>query len=263
MPFINTSANKTSGDIIINHLSVQNRKRSLLNMTYVRLPYQQITVIIGANGAGKSTFIHALLGQKADCQINSDIHINKQPLHDLVKQAKIAWVGQHEQFELPLNVLEYATLGVIPHLAWYQMPDGNMLADAEKKLIDFGLIHLKNNRLQTLSGGEKQRLAMVRALMQNTDILLLDEPTNHLDIKYQRFLLTYLQRLQKDEQKTIIMVLHDLSHAYQCADWVIALHQGNLLAQGTPDVVMTEQNLTTMYETPIHSVMTNAGKLFY
>lgn len=249
--------------ITVKHLSVQAGSKTLLQIPEAKFPCQKITCIIGANGAGKSTLIHALLGHISGVQITGDILWQGQPLSTLVSQGKIAWVGQHERFELPLTVLEYAVLGAIPNLAWYEKPNAPTLAMAEQKLADFGLSHLKHNRLEKLSGGEKQRLAMVRALMQNTDIILLDEPTNHLDIKHQRLLFDYLAQLTASQQKTIVMVLHSLSHAYQFSDWVIALHEGELLAQGIPTQVMTEQNLATMYGVAIGSVMTEQGRIFY
>lgn len=249
--------------ITLNDVSVTNGKKNLLNITTANIPCQQITAIIGANGAGKSTLLHALLGQVAACQVIGNIQLNGESLSSLVKQGKIAWVGQREHFDLPLTVLEYAILGATPNLAWYQRPNTKTVKDAKQKLADFGLMHLKDARLHSLSGGEKQRLAFVRALMQNTDILLLDEPTNHLDIKHQRFLFDYLLRSQRITPKTIIMVLHSLSYAYQYADWMLALHQGNLLVQGSPEAVMTLDNLKIMYDVVIDNVDTSQGRIFF
>ena len=82
-----------------------------------------------------------------------------------------------------------------PNIAWYQRPSNQHIARAKELLLDFELLDLLDARVQTLSGGEKQRLAIARALMQDTEIMLFDEPTNHLDIRHQRFLLNYLHEL--------------------------------------------------------------------
>ncbi|WP_019673260.1 ABC transporter ATP-binding protein [Psychrobacter lutiphocae] len=185
--------------------------------------------------------------------------ITPTPLH---QPGQIAWVGQHERFELPLTVLEYALLGVSPQLAWYQTPKKSDAQKALTLLQDFELLSLKDSRVQSLSGGEKQRLAVVRALMQQTQILMLDEPTNHLDIRHQRYLLSYLKNLVQQEKKTILMVLHDLAHAYNYSDNVVLLHQGKVVQQGTSYEVMNKNNLSLVYDVDIATYDTQDGRLF-
>ena len=116
--------------------------------------------------------------------------------------------------------------------------------------------------MQTLSGGEKQRLAIVRALMQDTDIMMFDEPTNHLDIRHQRFLLHYLHNLVKQEHKSILVVLHDLTHAYRYTDKVVLLNGGQVVAQGTPSEVMTRPQLSDVYDVDIKVHQTEDGLVF-
>lgn len=247
----------------IKNLNVNSAKKTLLNIDNLTLPTQQFVALIGANGAGKSTLLHSLLGSVQNCQISGEIFCQNQPVAQSIKQGKIAWVGQHEQFNLPLTVLEYALLGTTPKLLWYQTANNHDVEQAIQFLQQFELQDLAKKRIQSLSGGEKQRLAIVRALMQNTKILLLDEPSNHLDIKHERLLFAYLQNLVKTQQKSVIVVLHNLSHAYQYADHVVALHQGKVLAQGEPDNVMTNDNLQTMYQTKIHRYHSEHGVFFH
>lgn len=180
----------------------------------------------------------------------------------LIRQGRIAWVGQHERFELPLTALEYALLGVSAQLAWYQRPNSWQVRRAQQLLEDFELTSLSDARVTTLSGGEQQRLAVVRALMQQTEILLFDEPTNHLDIRHQRHLLDYLQRLVRQQKKSIIVVLHDLTHAYRYCDEVVLIHQGRIIDQGTPKQVMTPQQLSDIYQVDIHAYDTDGGRVF-
>lgn len=258
-----SNPNLTNYGFMINQLKVCHRHKSLVFVETLSIPSEAFTVIIGSNGAGKSTLIHALLGQVANCEINGEVTYHNQPLKHLIKQGAVAWVGQHEQFDLPLTTLEYALLGTSSKLSWFQKPNQASINQATQYLKDFGLEKLSNQRIQSLSGGERQRLAIVRALMQDANILLLDEPTNHLDLKHQNFLFKYLQSLVRNEKKTVVAVLHNLTHAYQYADFVVAMHQGQLIATGNQDAVMTPANLQKMYDTQVNVIDTEFGKVFY
>ncbi len=246
----------------IQSLSVKHRQKQLLSIESLSLPTDKLIAIIGANGAGKSTLIHALLGQVSGCEVTGRVQCRDQDVTSLIQAGKLSWVGQHERFEAPLTVLGYALLGMIPNLAWYQQPNQQAVDNAKQFLAEFDLLELAEMRIQTLSGGEKQRMAIVRALMQDTDVLLLDEPTNHLDIKHQRKLFAYLQKLVNEANKSIVMVLHSLTDAYYYADHVVALSNGEILAQGHPDEVMTAKNLKQMYEVDIHVHDTADGRVF-
>lgn len=282
-PIKNINKNKLENNMPplfdITSLRVQYKKKQLLAIEKLMMPSQQVIAIIGANGAGKSTLIHALLGHVSGCKVTGDILCQGMAVHEMLKAGKIAWVGQHERFEVPLKVQDYALLGTMPNMAWYQQPNQQTIEIVRQYLADFDLIGLSDMRIQTLSGGEKQRMAMVRALMQETEVLLLDEPTNHLDVKYQRKLFQYLRSLVHNKtqeekitpaqqsinqpiQKSIVMVLHSLTDAYKYADYVVAMAQGKLLAKGTPKDVMTADNLRTMYGVEIKAYDTEDGKVF-
>lgn len=246
------------------NIQISHGKKLLLNIDELTVSGQKLIAFIGPNGAGKSTLLHTVLGQHTGAALKTDGHItiNGQPINDIMNNGHIAWVGQHERFELPLTVLDYALLGVSPNLAWYQRPNGEHIRRAKNLLQDFELFSLLSARVQTLSGGEKQRLAIVRALMQNTKILMFDEPTNHLDIRHQRFLLHYLHNLVQHQRKSILVVLHDLTHAHRYTDEVILLNGGRVVAQGTPDEVMTSQQLSEVYHTQIKVHQTEDGLVF-
>lgn len=236
----------------------------LLNVDKLSLPSKKLVAFIGPNGAGKSTLLHAILGQHTGAALKAEGHITieHKPIHELMNDGHIAWVGQHERFELPLTVLDYALLGVSPNLAWYQRPNGQHVERAQRLLQDFELSGLISDRVQTLSGGEKQRLAIVRALMQDTKIMMYDEPTNHLDIRHQRFLLHYLHNLVHHQGKSILVVLHDLTHAYRYTDEVVLLDRGRIVAQGAPHEVMTRQQLSHVYHVDIKAHATEDGLVF-
>lgn len=248
----------------LNNIRIQSGQKVLLDVEQVSLPKQKLVAFIGPNGAGKSTLLHSILGQHSSLGLSTqgDISVQGKPINEALQAGKIAWVGQHERFELPLTVLDYALLGVSPNLAWYQRPNKDNVTRAKHLLQEFELSSLLESRVQSLSGGEKQRLAIVRALMQNTEILMFDEPTNHLDIRHQRFLLRYLHDLVRLRQKSILVVLHDLTHAYRYTDEVVLLSQGRVVTQGTPCEVMTCQTLSDVYQVDIKAHETTDGMVF-
>ena len=263
------NANNSLSDINNNLLSIKDIQvahgtKILLNIDTLTLPKQKLIAFIGPNGAGKSTLLHAILGQHTGTGLktNGQITMQGQPITEILNRGHIAWVGQHERFELPLTVLDYALLGVSPNLAWYKRPNAEHVSQAMRLLHDFELSVFINARVQTLSGGEKQRLAIVRALMQDTKIMMFDEPTNHLDIRHQRFLLQYLQKLVHHRGKSILVVLHDLTHAHRYTDGVVLLNKGRIVAQGLPDAVMTSRQLSEVYHVDIKAHHTEDGLVF-
>ena len=260
----NSLSNINNNLLSIKDIQVAHGTKILLNIDTLTLPKQKLIAFIGPNGAGKSTLLHAILGQHTGTGLktNGQITMQGQPLTEILNRGHIAWVGQHERFELPLTVLDYALLGVSPNLAWYKRPNAEHVSQAMRLLHDFELSAFINARVQTLSGGEKQRLAIVRALMQDTKIMMFDEPTNHLDIRHQRFLLQYLQKLVHHRGKSILVVLHDLTHAHRYTDGVVLLNKGRIVAQGVPDAVMTSRQLSEVYHVDIKAHHTEDGLVF-
>jgi len=269
--FISTSNRETHIDsntigelLLMQDIHISHGNKILLQVKKLTVPSQRLVAFIGPNGAGKSTLLHTILGQHTGASLKTDGHITiqGQSISKVMNDGHIAWVGQHERFELPLTVLDYALLGVSPNLAWYQRPNAQHVEQAQNLLQDFELANLARARVQTLSGGEKQRLAIVRALMQDTKIMMFDEPTNHLDIRHQRFLLKYLHNLVRQQRKSILVVLHDLTHAHRYTDEVVLLDGGRVIAQGTPDEVMTSEQLSDIYHVDIKAHHTEDGLVF-
>lgn len=250
--------------LTMQNVHIAHGDKTLLSVNAITIPSHKLVAFIGPNGAGKSTLLHTILDQHTGSGLTTSgqIIIQGRSMDEVLGAGHIAWVGQHERFELPLTVLDYALLGVTPNLAWYQRPKTAHVNRARHLLHDFELTSLLSARVQTLSGGEKQRLAIVRALMQDTSVLMFDEPTNHLDIRHQRFLLQYLHNLVRYERKSILVVLHDLTHAHRYTDEVVLLHGGEVVAQGAPDTVMTADQLSEMYHVDIKAHKTTDGLVF-
>ncbi|MCO6504905.1 MAG: ABC transporter ATP-binding protein [Snodgrassella sp.] len=238
----------------LRHVRVQPRGRCILSIDELDLPDNQHISIIGPNGAGKSTLLRALLGLHGE-----GVQLRGKAIVSQLKQGQIAWVGQHGQYNLPLTVTEYVQLGCAHHAGWFR-PVKAPLPQLNHLLEVFDLIHLADQRIGSLSGGEQQRANVVRALLQNASVLLLDEPCNHLDIRHQHRLMDYLR--QNHNRFSVVMVLHDLSMAANYADFVVLINEGQVVASGKPQDVMQTQLLSDVYQWPIRRIDED-GRLFF
>ena len=118
----------------------------------------------------------------------------------------------------------------------------------DEALAQAGMLELADRDIEELSGGQRQRAWIAMALAQQTDVLLLDEPTTYLDITHQNEVLRLLQRLNREQGRTIVMVLHDLNQATRFADNIVALAAGGVVAAGVPEEVITPENIKKVFD---------------
>lgn len=240
------------------NIIVKAGNKILLDIAQLHLPKEKTIAVIGPNGAGKSTLLRVLMGQYRHISVLCD----GVPVGNKISRGKVAWVGQHERFELPISVLDYILLGCYPYLSWFAQAKEHDIAQADGLMKDFDLLHLRDKRIQTLSGGERQRAAIARALMQKTDILLLDEPSNHLDVRHQYRMMNDLQHRKNTDKLSMVMVLHDLNLAANYADYILLLNQGKLVKEGAPAEVMQAELLSEVYQWRIH-MHREQGQVFF
>lgn len=200
--------------------------------------------LVGPNGSGKSTIlqtIYRLLAADRGAVLVGGDDTASLSLRESAR--RIAVVAQESPTDLDLTVHEAVMLGRIPHqraLAANSLGDHQMVTWA---LETVGISHLADRQWVTLSGGEKQRALVARALAQDCPVMVLDEPTNHLDVHHQLALLGLARRLGR----TVLAALHDLNLAGQYCDHVIVLDHGRIVAAGTPDQVFVEEVLTPVF----------------
>ncbi|MGL4944773.1 MAG: ABC transporter ATP-binding protein, partial [Fusobacteriaceae bacterium] len=120
----------------------------------------------------------------------------------------------------------------------------------KKSLADVGMLDMKDKSFSTLSGGEKPRVLIARAVAQETDFLILDEPTNHLDIKYQ----IQIMDIIKSQKKTVLAVIHDMNMASSYCDHIIALKDGKIVAEGSPSQIFTSENIENIFGIKSHII---------
>lgn len=204
-----------------------------------------IVGIIGPNGSGKSTLlkcIYRVLKPKTGTIFIDGKNINDYQFKETAK--KMAVVAQHNDTHFDFNVLEMVLIGRSPHKKFMERDSAEDIELAYKALEQVNMKDFADRNFSSLSGGEKQRIILARALVQNTDCLILDEPTNHLDIKHQ----LHFMSLAKDLKITVISAIHDLNIAAMYCDKIYALKEGQIIASGSVDEVITEEVIKTLYD---------------
>jgi iron complex transport system ATP-binding protein len=214
----------------------------------VRIPSGQITALVGPNGCGKSTLLRGLarlLAPKGGAAYLDGKAIHQLPTRELAKRLGI--LPQSPVAPEGLTVRELVAQGRYPHQAWFQQWAANDEAAVMKALTLTGMAELADRPVDALSGGQRQRAWIAMTLAQETPIILLDEPTTFLDLSHQIEVLQLLERLNRTEGRTIVMVVHDLNHATRHATHLIALKAGAVVAAGAPAAIVTPALLRTVF----------------
>lgn len=242
----------------MNHLQSQNlcvgyEDAVVIENLSVNVPPGQITAIVGANGSGKSTLLKTfarILTPFAGCVYLDGKEIHSTPTRELARRMSI--LPQRAQAPEALTVYELASYGRYPHRKWLRgstADDAHMIRWA---LETVALSDLQDRSVCSLSGGQQQRVWVAMTLAQGASYMLLDEPTSHLDTCHQLEIMELLSRLNRQEGKTIVMVLHDLNLAARYAHHMIALKDGGIVASGTPENVMTKETLFNVFGIDAH-----------
>ena len=208
----------------------------------------QIVAILGKNGAGKTTLIKCLnrvqTPQNGKVEICSK-DISRQSLIELSKS--VSYVPQSVRTSFPMDVFDVLLLGRRPHISW--MTSSEDLEAVSETLRKFGLENLAFRRFDRLSGGERQRVIIAKAVVQNPRVYLLDEPTSDLDLQHQLLVMEAVTDIIRNSggSKSAIFAIHDINIAARFSDRVILLHEGRILADGTPSEVITRSNIATVF----------------
>ena len=210
--------------------------------------------LIGPNGAGKTTLLRAITGL---LPFDGSIALHGRPtssMHRRELARLVALVPQEPFTPTWLTVGEYVLLGRTPHLGALAREGRRDRYAASRALERLDLLPYAERRLGTLSGGEKQRAVVARALAQEASILILDEPTAALDIGHQQQALELLEDLRQESELTLIAAMHDLTLAAQYADRMVMIREGRIVADGTPLDVLTEERISEHYDAAIRVV---------
>ncbi|MDN5570823.1 MAG: ABC transporter ATP-binding protein [Propionibacteriaceae bacterium] len=210
-------------------------------------PAGRVVGLIGPNGSGKTTLLGALY---AALDARGRIELDGDPVGELGAREvarRVAVVVQEHAGDLPLRVSDMVLLGRLPHRATFSRTTGDDDAIAAAALTQVGAVHLADREFAALSGGEKQRVLIARALTQQATHLLLDEPTNHLDIRYAHEILDLVRRLTLTASTSAVVVLHDLNLAARYCDDLILLDSGTVAVAGPVDAVLQPEHVARVY----------------
>ena len=211
----------------------------------------EVLGILGPNGSGKSTLLKVLMRILTPQQ--GKVELFGQP-HEAFSQAEIsrrvAFVPQETQQAFPFTISEMVLMGRYPHhnrtwgLGWESVQDR---AVAMQAMSDLGVAHLGGRLITNVSGGERQRAVIARALAQEPEVLLLDEPTAFLDLHHQLEIARIIRRLNRERGLTVVLVSHDLNLASQYCDRLLLLREGEIVTMGSPEEVIARESLERVY----------------
>jgi ABC-type cobalamin/Fe3+-siderophores transport system ATPase subunit len=212
------------------------------------IPDGKVSVLIGPNGCGKSTALRALsrlLQPRSGTVVLDGKSIHESSTKEVARS--LAILPQVLLTPESISVEDLVWFGRHPHRSSLR---GQSAADrdtVEWAMRVTGVDVLRDQHVDQLSGGQRQRVWIALCLAQGTDLLLLDEPTTYLDVAYQLEVLDLLSDLNRDEGKTVAMVLHDFNMAAEYADHIFVMHSGSLVTQGTPEEVLTCQTILDVF----------------
>lgn len=214
----------------------------------IAIPQGKITALVGANGSGKSTILKTMariMNPSYGSVLLDGKSIHKQSTKEIAKQ--LAILPQNPTAPDGLTVAELVSYGRFP----YQKGFGSMSKE-DRSVVQWAIeatvmAEFADRPVDQLSGGQRQRAWIAMALAQETDILFLDEPTTFLDMAHQLEVLHLLQKLNASNNRTVVMVVHDLNHAARYAHHMIAIKSGSVVGEGTPSEVMTQDIMREVF----------------
>lgn len=241
-----------SGDvklpIVIKDLCFSYNDKEVLRGISLSLERNRFYSIIGPNGCGKTTLLKNIsknLEQNSGKIIVENKDLKKLKAKEVAKL--LSYVPQNTSIDFDFTAIDIVLMGRSPYLKLFQQENENDLDIAEKAMKVTNTWHIKNMNINEISGGEKQRVIIARALAQQTGIMLMDEPISQLDIHHQIELMDTIKSLVITSDVTVVAVLHDLNIAAQYSDEIILMKDGNIFAKGSPESVITEENLMMVY----------------
>jgi iron complex transport system ATP-binding protein len=213
------------------------------------IPPGRITSIVGANACGKSTLLRAL--SRLLKPRTGSVLLDGQSIHRLPTRVVATQLGILPQSPIApegITVADLVARGRYPHQKWFRQWTSSDEAVITEAMVATSTLDLADRPVDELSGGQRQRVWIAMALAQGTDLMLLDEPTTFLDLAHQVEVLDLLVDLNHREGRTIVLVLHDLNHACRYSHHLVAMRHGSVVAEGTPEQVVTEALVRQIFD---------------
>jgi iron complex transport system ATP-binding protein len=241
--------------------SEQSAPTFTLGATSFQARERELVAILGPNASGKSTLLRLISGTIAP--LSGRVELDGQEtsrLDSRTRAQRIAVVHQESPILYAARAGDFVLQGRHPYGRALHLASAEDVAIARNALAQVGAEHLASRTISELSGGEKQRIILARALAQQPRLVLLDEPTLHLDIGAQVELLERLRQLAEENKYAVVVVTHELALAAEFADQIVLLHHGTCLRVGPPAVVYQRELLEQIFEAPLDVELGPAGR---
>lgn len=236
----------------VNNLTCGYDSREVIKNISFYVDAGEFVGIIGPNGAGKTTLFRAaskVLTPYSGSILYKEKNISEIPPRDFARE--VAVMQQIPEIPFAFSVEEFVSMGRFPHIGRFEAQGEGDEKIVESALELAGVISLRERKISELSGGERQRVILAQGLAQEPQLLLLDEPTSHLDIAHQVQVMDLIKKLKREKSLTVITVLHDLNLAASYCNRLILLDEGKVSEDGTPESVLTYQNIEKVYKTVV------------
>lgn len=223
-------------------------RKPVVNDVSLEVKKGEFMSILGPNGSGKSTLLKTL--SHIYIPDSGEIVLMGKPLDTYKRKEiaqRIAMVPQDTSLDFEFTVEEVVLMGRHPFLGRFGKEDVLDMDLAYEAMERTNTLHIKDSLITEISGGERQRVFIAKALAQNTSIMLLDEPTSHLDINHQIEILELLKRLNSEKELAIVLVIHDINLAARYSDRILLMKDGEIVDQGSPETVITPESIENTY----------------
>jgi cobalamin transport system ATP-binding protein len=235
------------------HVSFAYGRRSVVADVSLGVAPGELVGVIGPNGCGKTTLVRLLSGVLAPAA--GTIRVGGRPLASYRRSElarRLAVVPQDPVLEFPFTALEVVLMGRAPHLSALGFPGARDVALARAAMARLDVAGLEDRPLDRVSGGERQRVLLARALAQGPEVLLLDEPTTHLDLRHQSGIYDVVRELARDSGLAVLSVLHDLNLAALYCDRIVLMAEGGVARAGGAADVLTADALRRAYGAEVY-----------
>ena len=246
--------------IELKHISQAYGDRAVLQDVSLTIKENCITALVGANGAGKTTLLNVaanLIPVKRGEVLLDGTSIGSMKNLDIAK--KVAILKQTQHLSMRITVRELVSFGRYPHSQGrLQAADHTEICRAIEYM---NLSEIESRFIDELSGGQRQRAYIAMILAQDTKYIFLDEPLNNLDIKYSVEMMTILQKMVRELDKTVIIVLHDINFAAAFADEIVAMKDGQIVREGAAQSIIDNETLSTVFDHDFYIANIGARKV--